>query len=93
MQRCVFRSIALPCGFLLALISFFLGAFDPVGPHMLLLGFTVFSFLTGVIIPLTSVAYLQSGNKAELFGKVRLYGSIGFACVQIYFWYFTQSSF
>ena len=85
------RSIALPCGFLLALISFFLGAFDPVGPHLLLLGFTVFSFLTGVIIPLTSVAYLQSGNEAELFGKVRLYGSLGFCMVNLFLVFYPVS--
>lgn len=78
------RSIALPSGFLLAMISFMLGSFDPVGPHLLLFGFTFFSFLTGIIIPLTSVAYLQSGNKAELFGKVRLYGSIGFCLVNLF---------
>jgi MFS transporter, PPP family, 3-phenylpropionic acid transporter len=77
------RRIALPCGFLLTIILFGLSAFDPVSTPVLLFCFTLFSFLTGAIIPLTSVSYLQSGNKAELFGKVRLYGSIGFCLINL----------
>ena len=38
-----------------------------------------FMFFMGGIIPLINISYLQNGHSFELFGRVRLYGTLGFA--------------
>ncbi|MES0490660.1 MAG: MFS transporter [Leptospirales bacterium] len=38
-----------------------------------------FMFFMGGIIPLINISYLQNGHSVELFGRVRLYGTLGFA--------------
>lgn len=41
--------------------------------------FSLFMFATGGILSLMNVSYLQNGFESNLFGRVRLFGTLGFA--------------
>ncbi len=66
-------------------------SFVAPGPGAVLLAavlWSVFMFSLGGIIPLMNVSYLQNRNEKHSFGRVRLYGTLGFTAVNAILMFF-----
>lgn len=52
-------------------------------PEVMLVLWGGYGFFIGGILPLMSVSYLQSGLKSDRFGRIRLFGTLGFMVVNL----------